>query len=157
MAISQPSELQPRRAYKPKKTLKAPAIQAKVLTHRALGTPKHKIAKELGIDKRTVNSIIDLHNFDQDIETGRALSVGLIPESIRVAKHRLSQNSENMAIKVLENTIWPLNAKQMRAPTDVQLTLAIQNLIQPQSAPASPAESTSACVPNDTAKPEQKE
>ena len=37
-----------------------------------------------------------------------------------------------MAIKVLENTIWPLNAKQGKAP-DPGLTIAIQNLMQVQA------------------------
>ena len=115
-------------SYRPRKTLKPPALQAKILAHRAIGTSKEQIARDLSIDKRTVTSIIELHDFDRELETGRSLSVNLIPDAIRVAKHRLSQNSENMAIKVLENTIWPLNQKAGKS-NDPHLTLAIQNLM----------------------------
>lgn len=117
-----------RKAYKPRKTLKPPAIQAKVLALRHLGNSKEQIAKDLSIDKRTVTSVLELHDFDRELETGRSLSVNLIPDAIRVAKYKLSQNSENMAIKVLENTIWPLNQKAGKA-IDPRLTLSIQNLM----------------------------
>jgi hypothetical protein len=54
-----------------------------------------------------------------------------------------------MAIKVLENTIWPLNGKNKSGikPGD-NLFLSIQNLIQPQT--VKPIESVPVCAPHDT-------
>jgi hypothetical protein len=130
--VAPPSDLQPRRAYKPLRTRKAPTIQNAVLAKRANGSSKAKISKELGIAHNTVTNILELSNFDRSLDLERQNSLELIPLAIRTAKHRLSQNSENMAIKVLENTIWPLNAKQSKAP-DAGLTIAIQNLMQVQA------------------------
>jgi hypothetical protein len=130
-----------KKAYRPKSSRKAPAIQSAILAKRANGQSKLKIKRDLGIAYNTVTNVIDLNNFDETLQRERLASMDLIPESIRVAKHRLSQNSENMAIKVLENTIWPLNSKQGKAP-DPGLTIAIQNLMQVQ--PNTPVKQDSA-------------
>jgi hypothetical protein len=124
-----PAQLQPRRAYKPKRTLKPPAIQSAILAKRANGQSKAKISKDLGIAVNTITNVLDLNDFDRSLDIERRNSLSLIPAAIRTAHHRLSQNSENMAIKVLENTIWPLNEKQGRNVGDPGLTLAIQNLM----------------------------
>jgi hypothetical protein len=105
-----------------------------VLTQRAIGSSKEKIAKDLKIDKRTVTNILELHDFDNELAANQSVSMSLIPEAIRVAHVRLKKDSESMAIKVLENTIWPLNNKGGKGmkPGD-NLFLSIQNLIQPQT------------------------
>jgi hypothetical protein len=110
---------------------KAPALKTQVIIKRSQGQDKTSIGKDLGIARNTVTRIIEECDVERHIEANRSASLDLIPESIRVAKYRLSQNSENMAIKVLENTIWPLNAKQGKAP-EPGLTIAIQNLMQVQ-------------------------
>lgn len=125
-AVQQPLASIP--APKLRRSNKAPALKAAVLIQRANGTPKMQIARELEIARGTVDAIIEEANLDVQLESGILQSVTLIPEAIRVAKHRLSQNSENMAIKVLENTIWPLNQKSGKG-NDPHLTLAIQNLM----------------------------
>jgi len=119
---------QPRTAYKPKRTRKAPAIQSAILAKRASGHSKAKIAKELDIAINTVTNVIELNDFDRTLQTEQGKSLGLIPRAIQVAHDRLTKGSENMAIKVLENTIWPLNAKTSKQQ-DPHLTLAIQNLM----------------------------
>ncbi len=119
-------------ALKIRRSRKAPAIKTQVIIRRSQGEDKTRISKDLGIARNTVTRILDESNVEQTIEANRAASLGLIPAAIRVAEHRLSQNSENMAIKVLENTIWPLNAKQSKSP-DIGLTVAIQNLMQVQA------------------------
>jgi len=147
--IGQPSDSKPRTAYKPRKSIKAPAIQSAVLAKRANGESKRKISKDLDIAYNTVTSVIDLNQFDEALAKNQASSIALIPQAIRVAEHRLAQNSENMAIKVLENTIWPLNgkgAKGMKAGDS--LFLSIQNLIQPTA--VKPSESTENSVVIDT-------
>ena len=159
--VQQPSQdsvssaLQPLPAKKPRRSNKAPAVKAAVLISRANGTDKRKIARELGIARQTVEAIIEEANLDQSLESGRIQSATLIPEALRVARFKLSQNSENMAIKVLENTIWPLDSKvSSRAMNaDSVLNLAINNLIQvPGTTQLSPLVSYSNCLPCDTVK-----
>jgi hypothetical protein len=164
----QTHQLEPRRPYKPKTSRKAPATQNAILAKRAAGHSKAKISRDLGISPNTTTSILELNDFDRNLQTEQAQSLSLIPRAIQVAHDRLAKGSENMAIKVLENTIWPLQSKTS-GKGDPSLVLAIQNLMgnvqvnqQPQSVtpkvlenpgnsvPVSPVESASVCVPNDT-------
>jgi hypothetical protein len=116
------------RKYKPRKSLKPPAIQSAILAKRASGSSKAKIAKELGMAVNTVTNVLELNDFDRSLESEQRESLRLIPRAIQVAHDRLTKGSENMAIKVLENTIWPLQSKTSKA-SDPHLTLAIQNLM----------------------------
>lgn len=124
------SPVQPR---KPRRSNKAPSVKAAVLIQRANGNQKAQIARDLKISRPTVDAIIEEADLDVQLSSGVLQSVTLLPEAIRVAKHRLSQNSENMAIKVLENTIWPLDRKNGKpgGTHDTLVQLAITNLIQP--------------------------
>jgi hypothetical protein len=144
-AIQQPQES--RRAYKPKKTLKPPAIQSAILAKRANGSSKAKIAKELGMAINTVTNVLELNDFDKNLQTEQAQSLKLIPKAIQVAHDRLSKGSENMAIHVLENTIWPLQSKTSK-PHDPGLTLAIQNLMGNVQVNAPAATTNSVSVEN---------
>ena len=128
------AQLEPIPARKPRKSTKPPAIKASVITRRVQGQSKRSIARDLHITANTVDTILEESQIDSHLESGQRLSVTLIPEAIRVAKHRLSQNSENMAIKVLENTIWPLNnVKRSGMADNIGLTVAIQQLIMPNT------------------------
>ena len=130
--LQQPSQdaiAEPRKAYKPLRSRKAPAIQAAILAKRAIGTSKRQIAKDMQISPNTVTSVIELSDFDAKLTDGRSLCAELIPASVRVVKHRLAQNSENAAFKLLEGIgVLGKDAKSSRAP-DQGLTLAIQNLM----------------------------
>lgn len=146
-------------ALKIRRSRKAPAIKTAVIIKRSQGQDKTSISNDLGIARNTVTRILEESNVEQTIEANRAASLGLIPSAIRVAEFKLSQNSENMAIKVLENTIWPLNTKQGKS-ADPGLTLAIQNLmgnvtVQQSTTELKPVESAPICVNADT--PEQAE
>lgn len=116
-----------------------------MIVQRSQGRAKSHIAKDLGITHNTVNRILEESDVERLCTAGQQLSAGLIPQAIRVAEHRLSQNSENMAIKVLENTIWPLNGKNRSAGMRGDLMVNIQNLIQ-STTPAKPLESAIECV-----------
>lgn len=122
---------------KPKRSNKAPAVKAAVIAARATGSAKRKIARDLKLSRPTVEVILKESEIDLQLSTGRSLTAGLIPRAIGVIEHRLSQNSENAAIKVLEATIWPLN-KQAGKQNDPHLTLAIQNLMGNVTVQASP-------------------
>jgi hypothetical protein len=116
------------RAYKPKKCVKPQAVQSAILVKRANGDSKLKISKDLGISRNTVISVLDLNNFDEILQSEQKESLSLIAGARKAVAHRLSLNDGNIGIKVLENTIWPLNAKQSKAQ-DPSLVLAIQNLM----------------------------
>lgn len=107
---------------------KPPAIKTAVILKRANGEDKTKIANDLGITRNTVRAILEESDIDRHLESGQIQIVQLIPEAIRVAKHRLAQNSENMAIKLLENTVLPIQGKAGKAG-DPALVLAIQTLM----------------------------
>jgi len=87
----------------------------------------------------TVKAILEESNVDKLVESGRVQVCNLIPESIRVVKHRLEKNSETAAFKVLEG-IGVLGTGKLARQQDAGLTLAIQNLMgnvtvnQPQNA-----------------------
>jgi transposase-like protein len=126
---AQQAHLQGIPARKPRRSTKPPHVKAQVIAKRYVENKQiAEIARDTGMSRPTVYAILDEANLDGQIETGRKLSAGLIPQAIKVAEIRLAANSENMAIKVLENTIWPLNAKTSKT-NDPSLTLAIQNLM----------------------------
>jgi hypothetical protein len=155
MSDAQQTQLEPvtahkvsNRAYKPKRTLKAPTTQSAIMTRRALGQSKRQISKELGVAVNTVTNVLELNDFDAKLTDGRSLCAELIPASVRVVKHRLAQNSENAAFKLLEGIgVLGRDAKPSKAP-EPGLTIAIQNLMQvqpvQQDKPTQPSESTQA-------------
>lgn len=129
---AQPEQLAPKPAYKPKRSRKAPAVQSAIMTRRALGHSKRKIAKELELSPNTVTSVLELNDFDAQLTSGRSLCAELIPSSVRVVKHRLAQNSENAAFKLLEGIgVLGKDAKGHMAGMRGDLMVNIQNLIQP--------------------------
>jgi len=123
-----PSDSQPIPAYKPRKSIKPPAIQSAILAKRANGASKARIASDLSISKNTVTNVLELNDFDRNLDAERKESLSLIPLARAAVKARLEKNDGAIGIKVLENSIWPLNAKTSRAP-EPGLTLAIQNLM----------------------------
>lgn len=128
LAMGNPVPQTPPAAYKRHKSRKAPAIKTAVIVQRAQGKAKSHIARDLGITHNTVNVILEESDIERHLSANQAASLSLIPAAIRAAHVRLKMNSETMAIKVLENTIWPLNGKTGKA-NDAGLTLAIQNLL----------------------------
>jgi hypothetical protein len=127
---------------KPRKSNKAPAVKAAVLVKRANGVQKAQIARDLSISRPTVDAILDEADLDRQIECGTLQCAGLIPESIRVVEHRLGQNSETAAFRLLEGIgVLGPNAKQKTTQlAGLQLNVAIQNLMgQPGTLPNSGA------------------
>lgn len=143
-----PAKAELRRPYKPKTSRKAPATQNAILAKRAAGHSKAKISRDLGISPNTTTSILELNDFDRNLQTEQRESLRLIPRAIQVAHDRLAKGSENMAIHVLENTIWPLQSKTSKQ-SDPGLVLAIQNLmgnVTVQSPASSPATTTNSAL-----------
>jgi predicted transcriptional regulator len=123
----------PEEALKLRKSNKSPAVKAAVLIHRANGKAKREIARDLGISRPTVDVIISEANLDQQLESGRVQCSTLIPESIRVVKHRLAQNSENAAFKLLEGIgVLGREAKQNGKQPQIELTQAVNIMFKQQ-------------------------
>jgi hypothetical protein len=118
--------------YRPASSRKPPAIKTAVISRRSQGITKRQIAREVGISANTVNCILEESHLDAIMADQAQESAKLIPEALRVARVRLSKDSENMAIKVLENTIWPLQDKPngRRMNTDVVLNQTLQVLLK---------------------------
>lgn len=122
-----PSDLQPRRAYKPARSRKAPSVKAAVISARVQGISKLQIARDLGMSKNTVNTIIEEANLDQIMEDGRLQTFTRLPAALKTLDARLEKNSENAALWLLDKCFDSSN-KGAR-PHDTGLTLAIQNLM----------------------------
>jgi hypothetical protein len=133
-SIGPQSDSQPIPAIKPPRSTKDPVVKAKVLLKRANGETKYSISKDLGMSHNTVDVILKEANFDGQVETGRNLCSTLIPESIRVVKHRLAQNSETAAFKLLEGIgVLGKDAKPSVQGEQFQLNQAISIMFKPQS------------------------
>lgn len=123
--------------YRPAHSIKAPAVKTAVISRRTQGQTKAQIARELGIATNTVNGIIEESGLDKILSDQGLESAKLIPEALRVAHVRLAKDSESMAIKVLENTIWPLNDRltgNKRMAGDVTLNQTLQVLLSNETA-----------------------
>ena len=120
--------LQPTTAPKLRKSRKAPAVKTAVIAKRAQGQSITNIARDLRITRNTTRTIIAESDIDRQIQSGQLQSLSLIPKALKVADMRLEKGSETMAIEVLRQSIWPLNAKQGKAG-DPGLTVAINQLM----------------------------
>lgn len=138
-----------------RKSRKPPAVKTAVIAKRAQGQNITSIAKDLGITRNTTRTIIQESDIDRQIQSGQLQSLDLIPEALRVARVRLGKDSETMAIEVLRQSIWPLNAKPGRAP-DANLTIAIQNLMQVQAPQSVKQETVIDVVPDTNGQPASK-
>lgn len=126
------------------------------MTRRALGQSKAQISKDLGIAVNTVSNVLELNDFDAKLTDGRQLCAELIPASVRVVKHRLAQNSENAAFKLLEGIgVLGKDVKPGRSP-DANLTIAIQNLMQVQVPQPFKQETVIDAVPDTNGQPASK-
>ena len=150
-----PAQPEPRRAYKPRKSTKSSGIKSQVITRRINGQSKRMISQQLGMTRNTVTNILEEANIEQAMRSGTERSVNLIYKALNAVEGKLDKGDANIGVKLLENTIWPINGNNHRGmkPGD-QLFLSIQNLIQPQ--PVKPLESAIECVSRDTTPPVDK-
>lgn len=118
---------------KGKTSNKPPAVKAAVIARRANGVNKSQIARELKLGRPTVDSILAEANLDEQMTNGLVLASELIPESIRVVKHRLSQNSESAAFGILNPLVLNrVNERQgTKMQSDIHLQQALQIIVQP--------------------------
>lgn len=120
---------------KGKRSNKPPVVKAAVITRRIQGVNKTQIAKELKLGRPTVDAILAEADVDGQFASGLSLCAGLIPESVRVIKHRLEKNSESAAFGILNPLVLSraAQANPQRMTADVHLQQAINVLIQPNS------------------------
>lgn len=134
-----PAQLAPITAKKLRRSRKAPAIKAEVITRRIHGQSKRSISRDLQITANTVDTILEESHIEAHLKLGQQRTAGLVSSALDVIEKRLAQNSENAAIKLLDATIWPLQERAGRAKPDTILNLAISNLI---AAPSNSGSST---------------
>lgn len=101
---SPPSDLQPIRATKQRRSLKDPVVKQAVIAHALLGANNSQIAKHLDIDRSTVKAILSATEIQQQVELGRSRAISLIPRSLDVIENRLEKNDGNVAISLLRGT-----------------------------------------------------
>jgi hypothetical protein len=86
-----------------------PSVQGEIITRYALGHSKHKIARELGINRRTVDRVLKYTRQDTPLCTQTA---SLIPKAYAIVDKALTgegiklNDAANIGLRVLENTEW---------------------------------------------------
>ena len=147
MSTSAPPIERKRTNYRPKTSKKPQAIKTAIIAKRSQGQTTTQIARDLGITRNTVNGIIEQSGIEQYLEDGTLQCARLIPESIRVVKHRLEKNSETAAFKVLEGLGVLGEHRSFKKSNDASLQIAIQNLIMPHTSNSGSSQSTSTETP----------
>jgi hypothetical protein len=122
-------------ATKRRRSIKAPGLKAAVVIARANGRDKRKIARDLGIARMTVDTILAEASLDQQIESGRIGCANLITKSIKVIDERLDKGSETAAFGILNPLVL---RNESLAPTkrmtgDVTLNQTLQVLLRSDS------------------------
>ena len=113
-------------------SVKPIAVQATVIAKTILGESKTQIGKDLGIARNTVTGILEDSDIERQIVEGTLACANLIPESVRVVRHRLKKNSEHAAFRILEG-IGVLGAKGDNSQGNtVNLTVQIANMPRPE-------------------------
>jgi DNA-binding transcriptional regulator LsrR (DeoR family) len=65
---------------KKRKSKKAPVVQAAIIAKRVLGESQRQIAKDLGINRRTVGTILNDAEVHQLVERSKAVIFSALPE-----------------------------------------------------------------------------
>ena len=89
---------------KQRKSRQSVATQSAIIAKYAMNEPKCKIAKDLGIAKQTVLTVLNATEIKRTVEEGRSRAISLIPRSLEVAEYRLSKNDGTMALGILRGT-----------------------------------------------------
>lgn len=118
---------------KGKTSNKPPAVKAAVIAKRTHGETKTQIANDLHIARQSVDTILAEANIDEQMTSGLILASGLIPESIRVVKHRLAQNSESAAFGILNPLVLNRVSERPGAKMqgDIHLQQALSIIVKP--------------------------
>jgi hypothetical protein len=70
---------------------KAPQVQQAVISQRLQGDSKRKIARDLDIDRKTVDRILSESQIEEAVAQGRSRLVELVPKALQVIEAALEQ------------------------------------------------------------------
>lgn len=124
-----------------RKSRKAPSVKAAVITRRVNGESKLEIAKDLGITRNTVTTILEESNVEQYLNEHRANAIELIPLAHNAVKTKLIKGDGNLGRQILVDMAVIGPEAQSTKPVTSQMAAIFnqcQVLIQ-----QSPAEDTS--------------
>lgn len=110
---------------------KAPAVQTAVIVRRTQGQHISRIARDLGMGRNTVKRIIKQTDLDQALLSGREHVARIVPLALDGIEAHVRKGNLTACLEVAKNTVFPLNQKPFKG-ADVELNVAIQNLIRPQ-------------------------
>lgn len=92
-------------APKQRRSNKPPVTKAAVLLGRANGTPKAQIAKNLGIARMTVDTIIEEADLDRQLGAAQILSATLLPKAVEAVEKTLVRGDGALGLNFLK---WQL-------------------------------------------------
>lgn len=120
-----------------------PATQGAVISMWAQGTPKRKIARQLGIDKNTVASILKAYSQDKPDSVNRVPT--LHPFAFDAVEKALKAGDARIGLDWLKATVLSQPTEHVTFNGDVSLTQAVQML--PPSTPSRTSTDSSASRP----------
>lgn len=120
---------------KPRRSNKPPSVKASVVAKRVNGQSISAIARDVGISRPTVYTILDESDIDKVMADGRLGAMKRVPQALDVLDNRLDKNSESAAIWLLDKCFEGKQETGKRMSGDVTLNQTLQVLLGSGSAP----------------------
>lgn len=120
-----------------KSSRKSPAIKNEIVARRLMGQNKTQIARDLGIAKNTVSSVIELNDVDRMLEDGRIGTMQRVPEALKTLDVRLEKNSESAALWLLDKCFDNSKVQGNKMSADVVLNQTLNVLLKGNAEPVS--------------------
>ena len=132
----------PPKTVKPRHSNKAPSVKAQVISKRIQGEPIAKIARDTGISRPTVYTIINEADLDTMFADGRVGVMKRVPQALQTLDVRLDKNSETAALWLLNKCFDNQQPTGNRLASDLTLNQTLNVLLHSDPAPAEPAEAS---------------
>jgi hypothetical protein len=120
-----------------KHSTKPAVVKAAVIIRAAAGRSKKRIAKDLGLSRNTVSSILNEAEVSTVIEQGKSDVLRMVPKATEVFNHALDQNNTRVATSVL-TVVGVLKADSDRETGRITLNITLDPRPRPVEIPTIP-------------------
>lgn len=131
----QPEQPQAIPVRKQRKSRQDALTQTAVIARYALKESKSKIAKDLGLARNTVSTILSAPEIEQHVLAGRSRAISMIPRALDAVEYRITEKRDgNVALGILRGTQVLVN-QQIGQSTTNNFAVMIAQLKQARSEP----------------------